>query len=66
MKYIMVLEHEKGHARHFGPLEDLDMAMRTAEAYFSYDNTPYTVSFLPLREPLGSEFMDCRRKDGEP
>lgn len=65
MNYLMILDHEDGRTRYFGPIEDKDLAFRTAEAYFGYEKTPYTVSFVPLHEPLGSEFLECRRKDGE-
>lgn len=65
MNYIMILEHDKGHVRYFGPIEDLRLATQTAEAYFGYDQTPYSVSFVPLIEPLGSQFLECKKKDGE-
>lgn len=61
----MALDHEDGHTRYFGPVDDLQTAAKTAEAYFGYEGSPYTVSFLPLEEPLGSRFLECRRKDGE-
>lgn len=63
--HIMILQHENGHERHFGPLKDLDLAIKTAEAYFGYENTPYTVSFVPLIEPLGTEFLEAKKKDEE-
>lgn len=65
VNYVMILEHENGHARHFGPIQDLRLAIRTAEAYFGYEHTPYTVSFVPMTEPLGSEFLESKKKDGE-
>lgn len=65
MKHVMILEHEDGRTRYFGPVEDLDRALKVAEAYFGYDLTPYTVSFTPLTEPLGSEFLEAKTKDGE-
>lgn len=65
MNYVMILGHDDGHERHFGPIDDLELAMKTAEAYFGYENTPYSVSFVPLIEPLGSEFLEAKRKDSE-
>lgn len=65
MMHVMILQHEDGRERHFGPMEDLELAMKTAEAYFGYENTPYTVSFVPLIKPLGSEFLEAKRKDSE-
>lgn len=63
--YIMILEHEDGKVRHFGPLENIDIASKVSDAYFGYQLTPYTVSFVPLMEPLGSKFMECKKEDGE-
>ena len=42
-----------------------DRASKTAEAYFAHEGTPYTVSFVPIIDPLESEFMECKRADGE-
>ena len=63
--HIMILEHEEGKVRYFGPLEDVETAARVSESYFGYQLTPYTVSFVPLIEPLGSEFLACLKEDDE-
>lgn len=65
MMHVMILQHEDGHERYFGPLKNLELATKTAEAYFGCENTPYTVSFVPLIEPLGTEFLEAKRKDEE-
>lgn len=63
--YIMILEHEDGKVRYFGPLDNTDKALKVSGAYFGYQLSPYTVSFVPLMEPLGSKFLECKKEDGE-
>lgn len=65
MKYIMALDHEDGHTRYFGPVYDLQVSFQNADAHFGYEGSPYTISFLPLEEPVESRFLEFKRKDGE-
>jgi hypothetical protein len=61
----MILEHEDGKVRYFGPLDNIEAAFKVSNEYFGYQLTPYSVSFVPLIEPLGSKFLECKEKDGE-
>lgn len=60
--YVLIVQHEDGRTKYFGPLEDAERALYAASAYFSYENTPFTISVTRLLEPLGSNFIQFREE----
>lgn len=61
--YVIIVEHEDGRTKYFGPVDDAEKALHVLNAYFAYENTPFSVSVTTLLEPLGSNFLKFREED---
>jgi hypothetical protein len=61
INYVLIVEHEDGRTRYFGPIESPETAIDAANQYFAYENTPFTVSLTTLSEPSLSNFLEFRK-----
>jgi len=59
--YVLIIEHEDGRTRYFGPIGNPDIVTAAANQLFGYEKTPFTVSLTTLSEPSLSNFLEFRK-----
>lgn len=59
---ILILEHESGKVRYFGPFFSQEEALKT-EKYFCYEKTPYSLAVVKLETPTQEVFLNIKNQD---
>ncbi len=64
-KFILIVEHDSGKTRYFGPYFSSEEVIKAAD-FFGYENSPYSVSAVEMKDPLSfDDFLACKEQDNE-
>jgi len=62
---ILIVEHDNGKTRYYGPFESQNQATSAAEEYFGYKNTPYHVTIRTVEKFSEEAVLNCKKQDKE-